>query len=283
MTSKHWQADRRGFLRTLSALGGFGAMTRLGLGGGTGLAVVTARAQGAGVPDRGSHVVLLGTQGGPNFTRDRKECSTAVVIDGRIYLVDCGYGALGNLRESGLGFREVDNIFLTHLHDDHTSDLPALLSHQWTDGRLDTTQIVGPYGTERMVAAALEFARANSEIRLVDEDRSVHPADIFVARDIAAARTPTEVFADDRVTVSSIENTHFPEASTTSYGSPKAATSSSARPSRSKRPGPISNAASQPAPTPTIPRASGNTSSAPTRAPRTPGGWRPKPASARWC
>jgi ribonuclease BN (tRNA processing enzyme) len=37
------------------------------------------------------------------------------------------------------------------------------------------------------------------------------PQDIFSGRDIEATVAPTEVFADDRVTVSSVENTHFPE------------------------------------------------------------------------
>ena len=59
--------------------------------------------------------------------------------------------------------------------------------------------------------AALDFAAANTAIRLADEDRSVLPGDIFSGRDIAAATTPTEIFADDAVTVSSVENTHFPE------------------------------------------------------------------------
>jgi ribonuclease BN (tRNA processing enzyme) len=204
-------------LGALPAIGGAGALARLGLGGSLGLTAWGSRAQETGVAASGTYLVLLGTQGGPNFNAERNECSSAVVVDGRVYLVDCGYGSLGALRESGLGFREVDNIFLTHLHDDHTSDLPALLSHQWTDGRLDRTRITGPYGTESMVAAALEFFRANTEIRLADEDRSVQPADIFSARDIAATATPTEVLADDRVTVSSVENTHFPESAKNSF------------------------------------------------------------------
>jgi ribonuclease BN (tRNA processing enzyme) len=203
--------DRRGFLAGVAALGGAGTLGGIGaVTGSLGLFSTAARAQN-GVSPTGTWLVLLGTQGGPNFNAERNECSAAVVVDGRPYLVDCGYGSLGALRESGLGFRDVGTVFLTHLHDDHTADLPALLSHQWTDGRVDPARVIGPYGTERMVAAALEFARANTEIRLADEDRSVLPGDIFSAEDIRATEAPTEVFADDRVTVSSVENTHFPE------------------------------------------------------------------------
>jgi ribonuclease BN (tRNA processing enzyme) len=199
--------NRRGFL---AGLAGCGSVARLGLGGGFGLATMGAAAQ-APISSNGTHLVLLGTQGGPNFNAERTECSNVVVVDGRPYLVDCGYGALGRLKESGLGFRDIGNVFLTHLHDDHTSDLAALLSHQWTDGRLDPNLIIGPYGTERLVEAALAFSSANAAIRLTDEARSVKPADIFSGRDIQATTAPTEVFADDRVTVTSVENTHFPE------------------------------------------------------------------------
>jgi ribonuclease BN (tRNA processing enzyme) len=73
--------------------------------------------------------------------------------------------------------------------------------------------VLGPYGTEKLVDAALAFAEANTVIRLADEDRSVEPEDIFSGRDIDVTAAPTEVFADDLVTVSSVENTHFPEAS----------------------------------------------------------------------
>jgi len=205
------QIHRRQFLSGLAAVGTAGPLFSVGLGGSALLTAAAARAQTPALPDSGTQLVLLGTQGGPNFNAERNECSSAVVIDGRVYLVDCGYGSLGALRESGLGFREVDVVLLTHLHDDHVSDLPALLSHQWTDGRIRETQVIGPYGTESMVAAALAFARANTEIRLADEDRSVRPTDIFSARDIRATAAPLEVLSDDRVRISSVENTHFPD------------------------------------------------------------------------
>lgn len=203
--------DRRVFLAGLAGLGGSGAVTRLGLGGGFALGSALTSAQDTAVSSNGTQLVLLGTQGGPNFHAERKECSNAIVVDGRIYVIDCGYGALGRLVDAGLNYREVGNIFLTHLHDDHTSDVVTLLSHQWTGGRVDPTLVIGPYGTEQLVEAALAYFRANTEIRLVDEDRSVQPADLFSGLDIEATAAPTEVYADDLVTVSSVENTHFPD------------------------------------------------------------------------
>jgi ribonuclease BN (tRNA processing enzyme) len=208
---KKIKIDRRRFLANIAGVGTASAAAGLGLTGGLGLTSRVARAQDAVLGSSGTQLVLLGTQGGPNFNAVRKECSNAIVVDGRIYVVDCGYGALGRLAEAGLVYRDVGHIFLTHLHDDHSSDVVSLLSHQWTGGRVDPTLVIGPYGTENLVAAAIQYFRANTEIRLVDEARSVQPADLFSGRDIEATAAATEIFADDLVTVSSAENTHFPD------------------------------------------------------------------------
>lgn len=162
---------------------------------------------------KGTRLVLLGTQGGPNVNLRRAQGSNAVVVDGRIYLVDCGYGAVRSLVAAGLGYAQVGTVFLTHLHDDHTADLPALVSLQWTGSRVQPTDIYGPYGTKAMVDAALAFTKANTEIRTVDEGRKVRPEDVFHGHDLEATATPAQAFKDDRLTVRSIENTHFPDRS----------------------------------------------------------------------
>ena len=108
-------------------------------------------------PQPGTRVVMLGTHGGPGIERDRAQTSSAVVVDGVPYLVDCGYGSLRQLVLSTIGYQQLDAIFFTHLHDDHTSDLPALMSLQWTGGAKKTpTEIYGPNGTARLVDAALD-------------------------------------------------------------------------------------------------------------------------------
>jgi ribonuclease BN (tRNA processing enzyme) len=61
-----------------------------------------------------------------------------------------------------------------------------------------------------MVEAAVAFGEANAAIRLVDEARTVKPADMFRGQDLEARSTPGEVYRDDRVSVRSVENTHYP-------------------------------------------------------------------------
>lgn len=158
-------------------------------------------------------LVLIGTQGGPNVNLRRAQNSSAIVVDGRTYLVDCGYGAVRNLVAAGLGYAQIASIFLTHLHDDHTSDLPALISLQWTGSRTQPTDVYGPYGTASLVDAAVGFAKTNADIRSVDEERKTRPESLVHGHDLPAAAAPAQVFSDDRLIVRAAENTHFPERS----------------------------------------------------------------------
>jgi ribonuclease BN (tRNA processing enzyme) len=155
--------------------------------------------------------VLLGTQGGPNVNVRRGQAANAVIVDGRPYLVDCGYGAVRSLVAAGIGYAQVGTAFITHLHDDHMADVAALLSLQWTGNRSQPTDIYGPFGTAAMVDAAIAFTKANTDIRMTDEGRTIRPEQLFHGHDVAAEASPVQVFKDDRLTVTAAENTHFPE------------------------------------------------------------------------
>lgn len=77
------------------------------------------------------HVITLGTAGGPRWWergRPSNRCgiSTAVVVDGGFYVVDCGHGVGRRIHEAGLDFKDLRGIFITHLHSDHTVDLGSL-------------------------------------------------------------------------------------------------------------------------------------------------------------
>lgn len=202
---------RRGATRCLVALVGGASLSAVLPG--HAIRRLTAAQQPGATAKSDMQLVLLGTQGGPNFTDARGETASAVVVDGTPYLCDCGYGTLGALKRAGLNHRTIAQVFLTHLHDDHTADLPALLIRQWTDGRVDPTTVFGPHGTSRMVEAVIAFGEANATIRLVDEARTVQPATLLRGRNLGATTAPAEAYRDDRVTVRSIENTHFPDES----------------------------------------------------------------------
>ncbi len=80
----------------------------------------------------GPHVITLGTAGGPRWWKDQQGTprfgiSTAVVVNGTWYLVDCGQGAGRQANAAGLNMADLGGIFITHMHSDHTVDLPSLL------------------------------------------------------------------------------------------------------------------------------------------------------------
>jgi ribonuclease BN (tRNA processing enzyme) len=174
-------------------------------------------AQGTGAvpapppPAKGTQLVLLGTQGGPTVNLRRGQAANAVVVDGRPYLVDCGYGTIRSLVAAGIAYGQVGTAFITHLHDDHMSDIAALLSLQWTGSKQQPTEVYGPYGTASMVDAAIAFTKANAEIRITDEGRTIRPEQLFHGHDVVAEAAPVQVFNDDRLTVTASENTHFPD------------------------------------------------------------------------
>lgn len=159
----------------------------------------------------GTHLVLLGTQAGPGVSLTRGQTASAVVVDGVPYLVDCGYGTVRQLTASNVGVGRINTVFLSHLHNDHTSDLVALFAHQFTGNKATATEVYGPPGTEALVRAAGEFLRADVEIRTVDEGRTNRTDRLVHGHDVAAKATPTLVYRDERVTVITAENTHFPE------------------------------------------------------------------------
>lgn len=161
-------------------------------------------------PRPGTWLVLLGTRAGPGIDLTRSQTATAVVVDGRPYLVDCGYGTVRQLVASKVGYLQISTVFFTHLHDDHTGDVPALFSYQWTNGKRTATDAYGPYGTSRLVAASVAVIHVNVEIRTADEGRTVNVDGQFHGHDVPASDTPVQVFKDDRVNVTAVENTHYP-------------------------------------------------------------------------
>jgi len=175
---------------------------------GAGIATAALPAQSG--PKPGTWLVLLGTRAGPGIDITHAQSGSAVVIDGRPYLIDCGYGTLRQLVAGNVGYLQVSTIFFTHLHDDHTADVPALLSFQWTNGKTTRTDAYGPYGTARLIAASVAVIHSNVEIRTADEGRTTDADAQFHGHDVVAADEPVQIFKDDRVTVTAVENTHYP-------------------------------------------------------------------------
>jgi ribonuclease BN (tRNA processing enzyme) len=96
-----------------------------------------------------TELVLLGTAGAPAPVAGRAGISSAVAVDGRVFVVDCGRGAPSGYADAGLDFARLEAVFITHLHVDHVGDLAGLLLYPWglragPDGPLPPVQVYGP-------------------------------------------------------------------------------------------------------------------------------------------
>ena len=106
------------------------------------LAVVISTSGWAACPNPSESRVQLQVlgSGGPRASLGRASAAYLVWIDGvgRI-LVDAGGGTKDPFHATGASFDDIDLVALSHLHPDHSAELPALL---WPDG--GSTRIAGP-------------------------------------------------------------------------------------------------------------------------------------------
>jgi ribonuclease BN (tRNA processing enzyme) len=72
-------------------------------------------------------LVALGTKGGPPPSAEMSGISTALVVNGKTYIVDCGRGSLTQFVRAGLDVGSLAGFFLTHLHMDHIVDYISYL------------------------------------------------------------------------------------------------------------------------------------------------------------
>ncbi len=76
-------------------------------------------------------LVLLGTAGAPMPVAGRGGISSALIVDGRVFVIDCGRGSPSAFAEAGLDFTRLEAVFITHLHADHVGDLPGMILYPW--------------------------------------------------------------------------------------------------------------------------------------------------------
>ncbi len=104
-----------------------------------------SQCQGVGV-----WLQVLGS-GGPEITDRRASSGYLVWHNGRArILVDIGPGSMLRFEQSGAQIEDLDLILLTHLHVDHSGDLPGLVKAAFFSERTRDLPIYGPTGNARM-------------------------------------------------------------------------------------------------------------------------------------
>ena len=103
------------------------------------------------------HLTILGAGTGVPIPQ-HSPAGVLIQIGATPLLFDLGPGTLSRLNAAGVSYRDLEYVFLTHLHPDHTLDLVMLLQAlNWTPGfvRERTLHLIGCPGTQSLYEGLL--------------------------------------------------------------------------------------------------------------------------------
>jgi ribonuclease Z len=120
-------------------------------------------------PSDGMRVTLLGT-GTPFPNAERFGSAILVEVAGKTLLFDCGRGVVIRLTQAGVNPKEIDSLFITHLHSDHVVGIPDLWLSGWFLGRDRPLPMWGPSGTHSMAKHLVQAFAYDISIRQAAPD-----------------------------------------------------------------------------------------------------------------
>ena len=124
--------------------------------------------------------------------------NTSILVDGKL-LLDCGPHTLLQLRKQQQDLKEIELVFLSHFHGDHTLGLPALLLASREENREEELKIFGPSGLREKIEDLLEIS-----YRKCIEDLSFE-LDTFEVPDLKQGTTHKDYKLEFAQTTHSIE------------------------------------------------------------------------------
>lgn len=172
----------------------------------------SAGAQSCGA--QGVALQVLGS-GGPELQDKRASSSYLVWNNGQArVLIDAGGGSALRFGESGAQMSQLDVLFFTHFHVDHSGDFPGLIKSSWFEDRKRPLPIYGPAGNDFMPSTT-EFAsdffgakhgayRYLSELLVPGEEGTYK----MQPHNVVAGSTPLAVFRSGDLTVSAVRVIH---------------------------------------------------------------------------
>lgn len=170
------------------------------------MAPLAASADSALATDGEMVVTLLGT-GTPAPLMDRFGYSTLVSAGGQLLLFDVGRGATQRLWQVGIRPGDVDHVFMTHYHSDHTIGLPDLWLTSWLvpyGAKSDPFAITGPEGLSELTEGLTSAYAADIRIRIADQN--LPPEGVVF--DVTEFTEDGVVFDRDGVTVTAFTVNH---------------------------------------------------------------------------
>ncbi|KAA1171931.1 MBL fold metallo-hydrolase [Marinobacter salinexigens] len=134
---------------------------------------------------------FLGTSGGmPTKARNVTALALQHGAPRHWYLIDCGEGTQHQLLRTRLSVMQLQAIFITHAHGDHTFGLPGLLCSASMNGRTEPLFLIAPRPVWNFVESALgnTDSSLSYELKFLDSE-----AEDFYWEDHALQVTTTEL------------------------------------------------------------------------------------------
>ena len=206
--SDHSRVSRR------SLLAGLATMPTLFVGAGSSIVQTVAyktavkEVQAALRNASGTKLVILGTGAGPNPMvpgRTRQMTSHVMVGNGTAYVLDCGLGVTNQFARTGIPFKAVRSIFVTHHHPDHNIEYGPFLLLGWVQGMPSSVRAFGPPPLKQMTEDLLHAYKGTIDFWV--EDLKVKP---LVSPEVSEVSASGTVMQDENVTVTAAIVQHPP-------------------------------------------------------------------------
>ena len=162
--------------------------------------------------DTAARVVLCGTSA-PFPDRARAKSCTAIIVKGRVFLVDAGPGSVNTLMWMGFPLEKIEGVFITHYHSDHIGDLGELRMMSWAAGRAAPLAVHGPEGVASVVDGFNMAYRLDDGYRTAHHGAATMPpaaAPLSSKPFALGANGETVVYKDADVTITAFKVNHEP-------------------------------------------------------------------------
>lgn len=156
-----------------------------------------------------TQVVLLGT-GTPNACYDRSGPAVAIIVNNKPYIIDAGAGVVRQASKAykkgiiALHPQNLDTVFITHLHSDHTVGLPDFIFTPWVLERKNPLKIYGPNGINKMVTHLLNAYELDIHERIEGLEKANYTINDVVISKINSGL----IYKDENINVEAISVNH---------------------------------------------------------------------------
>ncbi|HEX3177698.1 MAG TPA: MBL fold metallo-hydrolase [Methylomirabilota bacterium] len=153
-----------------------------------------------------TRLIVLASGGGPRPRKERGSTAHAVIVDGVLYVVDCGNGVARQLATAGVPLTALRHVLVTHHHSDHNADYGNLLLLAWASGLRTPVDTWGPPPLAKMTRLFFEMNAVDIDIRIADEGR-IPLAPLITVHELTGIGP---VMQDERVKISATLVDHPP-------------------------------------------------------------------------